>query len=89
MAENSKNMQGMAKKEFINTKQGFVTSCRHEDTGTYTHVPVCFPMCVFIYINQCLFPCSPHPLLSIEDVLIVAKLITQTLGHSLSKGESY
>ena len=58
IAENSKNPRGMAKKEFINVKQGCVTSCRNKDSGAYTHVLVC-SLCVFMYINQSLFPCSP------------------------------
>lgn len=49
IAENSKNTQGTAKKEFINVKQGFVTSCRNKDSGTYTHVLVCFPVCFYVY----------------------------------------
>ena len=57
IAENSKNTQGMAKKGFINVKQGFVTSCRNKDSGTCTHVLVAF-LCVFMYINQSFFPSS-------------------------------
>ena len=76
IAENSKNTQGMAKKGFINVKQGFVTSCRNKDSGTCTHVLVAF-LCVFMYINQSFFPCFP---LCID----CGQLVGQTVGHILS-----
>lgn len=61
MAEKQQDREGLGKKEFINTNQGFVTSCIDEICGSDTHVPVRFTMHVFMHINQGLFPCSPTP----------------------------